>query len=80
MTDAFLSDDANKSIKELRPYPLKKLTIKAIEEAFSKALSGLTGEEYDVDVHSLRLGTAIGQCDAAMEISVSKKLYLGDFK
>lgn len=67
-----------KTIKQLRPDPLKALSIDAIENAFSIALSELTKQGYDVDVHFLKLGTEIGHRDATMEIAVRKKTYLGD--
>lgn len=75
-----MSDHAKpkQTIKQLMPDPLKKLSIEAIEEAFSIALSELAKEGYEVDVHYLKLGTQIGHHDATMELSVRKKTFIGD--
>lgn len=72
------SSDSEKTIKELQPNPLKKLSIEAIENAFSKALLALTDEGYEVDIHTLTLRESFSQPDATMQISIRKKAYLGN--
>lgn len=44
-----------KSIKEIMRRPIKSLSIDAIEQAFSKALSDLTQENYEVDIQQFNL-------------------------
>lgn len=71
------NDDSEKTLKELQPNPLKKLSIDAIEKAFSNALSELTDAGYEVDVQSFKLGETIANRTASMEIFVRRKHYLG---
>ena len=70
------SSDGDKSFKELMARPIKAVSIDQIEQAISKALLELTGQEYEIDVNRLDLNpepNSWANDTALMDLKLSKK-------
>ena len=69
--------DAGKdSWDEIFSRPLKKVSLQQVEQAFSKALEELTGQQYTVDVQKMDLNpdsNAWTTDTALLDLKVSKK-------
>ena len=74
------SEEVARSIKEMFPRPIKSVSIAAIEQAFSKALSELVEGEYEVDIQQFNLSPDNNwHADKSlMSLKITKRVSLDD--